>query len=62
MDNFLDILNNFSIIDYIFIFYIIFFAFLGLNKGFVLSFIVIFKMGCCLYFSKNTFANNYTTY
>ena len=43
MDNFLDFFNNFSIIDYIFIFYIIFFAFLGLNKGFVLSLLSFLK-------------------
>ena len=43
MDNFLNLINNFSIIDYLFIFIIFFFAFLGLNKGFVLSLLSFLK-------------------
>ena len=43
MDNFLNLINDFSIIDYSFIFFIFFFAFLGLNKGFVLSLLSFLK-------------------
>ena len=43
MDNFLNLINNFSIIDYIFIFFIIFFSFLCLKKGFVLSLLSFLK-------------------
>ena len=43
MDNFLNLINDFSIIDYLFIFFIFFFAFLGLNKGFVLSLLSFLK-------------------
>ena len=43
MDNFLNLISNFSIIDYIFLLFIIFFAFLGLNKGFVLSLLSFLK-------------------
>ena len=43
MDNFLNLVSNFSIIDYIFLLFIIFFAFLGLNKGFVLSLLSFLK-------------------
>ena len=43
MDSFLNLVSNFSIIDYIFLLFIIFFAFLGLNKGFVLSLLSFLK-------------------
>ena len=43
MDSFLNLISNFSIIDYIFLLFIIFFAFLGLNKGFVLSLLSFLK-------------------
>ena len=43
MDNFLNLVNNFSVIDYIFLLFIIFFACLGLNKGFVLSLLSFLK-------------------
>ena len=43
MDNFLNLISNFSIIDYIFLSFVIFFAFLGLNKGFVLSLLSFLK-------------------
>ena len=43
MDNFLNLINDFSIIDYIFIFFIIFFAFLCFKKGFVLSLLSFLK-------------------
>ena len=43
MDNFLNLVSNFSIIDYIFLSFVIFFAFLGLNKGFVLSLLSFLK-------------------
>ena len=43
MDNFLNLINDFSIIDYIFLFFIIFFAFLCLKKGFVLSLLSFLK-------------------
>ena len=43
MDNFLNLISNFSIMDYIFLLFIFFFAFLGLNKGFVLSLLSFLK-------------------
>jgi len=43
MDSFLNLISNFSIIDYIFLIFLIFFAFLGLNKGFVLSLLSFLK-------------------
>ena len=43
MDSFLNLTSNFSIIDYIFLLFLIFFAFLGLNKGFVLSLLSFLK-------------------
>ena len=43
MDNFLNLVSNFSIIDYIFLLFVIFFAFLGLKKGFVLSLLSFLK-------------------
>ena len=43
MDSFLNLISNFSIIDYIFLLFLIFFAFLGLNKGFVLSLLSFLK-------------------
>jgi membrane protein required for colicin V production len=43
MDSFLNLINNFSIIDYIFLLFLIFFSFLGLNKGFVLSLLSFLK-------------------
>ena len=43
MDNFLDLLSNFSIIDYIFLSFVFFFAFLGLNNGFVLTLLSFLK-------------------
>jgi membrane protein required for colicin V production len=43
MDIFFNLINDFSIIDYIFLFFIIFFAILGLNKGFILSLLSFLK-------------------
>ena len=43
MDNFLNLVSDFSIIDYIFLSFVIFFAFLGLKKGFVLSLLSFLK-------------------
>ena len=43
MDSFSNLISNFSIIDYIFLFFLIFFAFLCLNKGFVLSLLSFLK-------------------
>ena len=39
----MNLINDFSIIDYSFILFIFFFAFLGLNKGFVLSLLSFLK-------------------
>ena len=43
MDNFLNLISDFSIIDYSLIFFIFFFAFLSLKKGFVLSLLSFLK-------------------